>query len=123
MPNANSRCLNANLPDGTGDKTLEGPRVSLIVLYVNDIQACRVFYENLGLDFVAERHEEGPEHFAAVLADGGVLEIYPSASRGPTSGLRLGLTVPHGLLKDRRLTVGTHLLRDPDNRTVEVTVV
>jgi len=113
----------ADLLDDADGKTFQGPRVTLIVLYVNDIQACRFFYENLGLDFVVERHEEGPEHLAAVLADGGVLEIYPSGRRGPTGRLRVGLTVPHGLLKDRRLTVGTHLLRDPDNRTVEVTVV
>jgi len=113
----------ANLLDGADGKTLQGPRISLIVLYANDIQTCRIFYEDLGLDFVAERHEKGPEHFASVLADGGVLEIYPSGGRGPTGSLRIGLTVPHGLPKDHRLTVGTHRLRDPDNRTVEVTVV
>jgi catechol 2,3-dioxygenase-like lactoylglutathione lyase family enzyme len=103
--------------------TLEAPRISLIVLYSDDIQACRIFYENLGLNFVVEHHEKGPEHFAGVLTDGGVLELYPSGSQGPTSALRIGLTVPHSLPKGRRLTVGTHLLRDPDNRMVEVTVV
>lgn len=98
-------------------------RVNLIVLYSDDIEACRAFYENLGLSFVVEQHDNGPTHFATAFSDGGVLEIYPAGKRGPTGALRIGITVPHGLPKDRRLAVGTHLLRDPDNRTVEVTVV
>jgi lactoylglutathione lyase len=46
------------------------------VLYTNDMVAKRQFYETIGLDFVEERHGEGPEHYACDL-QGMILEIYP----------------------------------------------
>jgi catechol 2,3-dioxygenase-like lactoylglutathione lyase family enzyme len=103
--------------------TVEGSRINLIVLYVRDIKECRTFYERLGLKFVLERHGEGPEHFVSVLMDGTAIELYPAGNQGMTGALRIGLVIPRHLLAECGLPVGTHLLRDPDNRAIEVTVI
>ncbi|WP_250287236.1 MULTISPECIES: VOC family protein [unclassified Frankia] len=98
--------------------------ISLLVIYTADLAACEEFYRGLGLRLVRERHGPGPEHLAATLSDGGVLEFYPARSQPPTGRLRLGLTVDAdpgatGL----QLPPGRHLLRDPDGRTVDLQVV
>jgi catechol 2,3-dioxygenase-like lactoylglutathione lyase family enzyme len=94
----------------------------MLVLYTADIVACRAFYEELGLRFTSERHGSGPEHAAADLTGGVVLEIYPAASETPAGRLRLGLTLPAGQVGQRHLAGGRHVLRDPDGRVVEVIV-
>ncbi|MEY9858562.1 catechol 2,3-dioxygenase-like lactoylglutathione lyase family enzyme [Catenulispora sp. GAS73] len=96
-----------------------GTRVSLIVLYTERVQECVRFYQALGLDFTAERHGTGPEHFAAVLADGAVFEIYPPRDGHTTGPLWLGLTLAPS--QSRALIAsGTHILTDPDGRAVQV---
>jgi catechol 2,3-dioxygenase-like lactoylglutathione lyase family enzyme len=67
--------------------------IDLLVLYVADIEASRGFYELLGLEFVREKHGDGPVHYAAELPGGMVLELYP-APTGVVSRVRIGLTVP-----------------------------
>lgn len=52
--------------------------VTLLVLYSPLLEECRRFYQGLGLDFTAERHGQGPEHYAAVLPGGMVFELYPA---------------------------------------------
>lgn len=76
---------------------------------------CREFYARLGLTFARERHGDGPEHYAATLADGLVLELYPGTPERTTGALRLGFLVDPG-----GVTEGVH--RDPDGRAVEVRV-
>ncbi|MFD8635464.1 VOC family protein [Streptomyces sp. NPDC059533] len=88
--------------------------IDLLVVYTNRLEECRDFYAGLGLDLVPERHGNGPDHYAATLADGGVLELYPATRRPETGYLRLGLTVPTGDFP-RTLT-------DPDGRTVVLSV-
>jgi catechol 2,3-dioxygenase-like lactoylglutathione lyase family enzyme len=102
--------------------TSAGPRLNLLVLYTRDIQACRDFYEAIGLSFVREQHESGPEHFSASLADGCVLELYPVRGTDPTHPLRIGLTIPREAARDLRLLAGTRPLRDPEGRVVDVAV-
>lgn len=68
--------------------------LELAVIYTTRLDACRDFYRGIGLALVRERHGNGPEHYAATLADGGVLELYPATSRPETGYLRLGLTAP-----------------------------
>ncbi|RJL19504.1 VOC family protein [Bailinhaonella thermotolerans] len=92
--------------------------VSLLVIYTRRLEACVEFYSSLGLRFGEERHGEGPRHFAAVTGDGFVLELYPAGTRAETGRLRIGFTCG----ETGALPPGTHLLRDPDGRTVEVTV-
>jgi hypothetical protein len=38
--------------------------VTLLVLYSPRPEECRRFYQDLGLDFTAERHGQAPEHYA-----------------------------------------------------------
>src|SRR5581483_9719918 len=86
------------------------PTPTLIVLYTHHLEACHAFYTGLGADFAKEQHGTGPEHYAATLTGGLVLEIYPASDRRPPTGsLRLGLTVPTTRTLPP-LTPGRHLL-------------
>jgi hypothetical protein len=100
----------------SGDLTV---RATLLVLYSPQIEECRTFYSGLGLNFAAEQHGQGPRHYAAVLADGAVFEIYPARPDRQTGALRLGLAVT-GSATTPSLNPGRHLLTDPDGRTVEI---
>jgi catechol 2,3-dioxygenase-like lactoylglutathione lyase family enzyme len=100
----------------SGDLTV---RATLLVLYSPQIEECRTFYSGLGLNFAAEQHGQGPHHYAAVLADGAVFEIYPARPDRQTGALRLGLAVT-GSATTPSLDPGRHLLTDPDGRTVEI---
>lgn len=68
------------------------PVLSLVVLRADDLEACRRFYELLGLVFVREQHGRGPEHLSTAIG-ATVLELYPLGTSAPTVGLRLGLAV------------------------------
>jgi hypothetical protein len=94
------------------------PALNLVVVYAERLAECRAFYTALGLPLRREQHGDGPVHYAVVLAGGSVLELYPATSSRSGSGLRLGLSLPRG----GRLEPGEHVLRDPDGRTVVVTV-
>ena len=93
-----------------------GVRANLVVLYCVNLEECRQFYTDLGLDFTTEQHGKGPRHYAAILADGVVFELYPAGPGRETGALRLGFT----LACAEGLTPGRHLLTDPDGRVVEV---
>lgn len=97
-------------------------RLSLLVLYTPRLEDCRRFYADLGLGFTAERHGRGPDHYAAVLPDGMVLELYPAGDDRLTGALRLGLAVDAAGARPP-LAPGRHRLVDPDGRTVEITAV
>ena len=102
----------------TGPSTI---RMTLLVLYTPRLEECRAFYAGLGLALTAERHGQGPEHYAAVLADGTVLELYPDRPGRRTDALRLGLAIEGGTANPP-LGTGRHRLTDPDGRTVEIQV-
>jgi catechol 2,3-dioxygenase-like lactoylglutathione lyase family enzyme len=101
------------------DDPSQPPHLTLLVLYTPRLEPCRRFYSNLGLPLVPERHGDGPEHYAAVLADGTVFELYPARDGRESGAVRLGLAVD-GSAATPPLTPGRHLLTDPDARTVEV---
>ncbi|MEV4000804.1 hypothetical protein [Actinomadura sp. NPDC049753] len=92
---------------------------TLTVIYTSRLEECRAFYAGLGLDLRPERHGTGPDHFAAVLDDGAVFELYPAGAREPTGRVRLGFAAESGTTG---LDPGRHLLHDPDGRAVEMTV-
>ncbi|MBO2457469.1 glyoxalase/bleomycin resistance/dioxygenase family protein [Actinomadura violacea] len=94
-------------------------RSMLIVIYTSRLEECRAFYAGLGLLLRPERHGSGPDHFAAVLEDGMVLELYPAGAREPTGRLRLGFAADAAACG---LEPGRRVLHDPDGRAVEVTV-
>ncbi|WP_037604108.1 VOC family protein [Streptacidiphilus rugosus] len=93
--------------------------VTLLVLYSPRLADCLQFYQHLGLAFTAERHGQGPVHYAAVFPDGMVFELYPARQGRETSALRLGLAID-GATATPPLTPGGHILSDPDGRTVEI---
>jgi hypothetical protein len=96
-----------------------GVRATLLVLYSPRLEECRRFYGGLGLRFATEQHGAGPLHYAAILGDGTVLELYPARPGRETGALRLGLTV-QGATATPPLSPGHHQLTDPDGRTVAV---
>lgn len=49
----------------------------VFVIFTPDVPKMKHFFERLGLEFVQEKHGDGPEHFACAYDDV-VLEIYPS---------------------------------------------
>ena len=53
-------------------------KCSLIVLKTKNLENALKFYSALGLEFTLEKHGKGPEHYAATLDYGLVLELYPS---------------------------------------------
>lgn len=71
---------------------MESPKLSLLVLYTNNIEATRDFYAAIGLSFHDEQHGKGPRHYAATLA-GTVFEIYPQQGAELIGNLRLGFDV------------------------------
>jgi catechol 2,3-dioxygenase-like lactoylglutathione lyase family enzyme len=94
-------------------------RTTLVVLYSPRLEECRRFYSDLGMNFTAEQHGQGPQHYAAVFIDGAVFELYPARSDRQTGALRLGLAID-GTTTSPTLTPGHHVLTDPDGRTVEI---
>jgi catechol 2,3-dioxygenase-like lactoylglutathione lyase family enzyme len=92
---------------------------TLLVLYSARLEECRNFYGALGMNFIAEQHGQGPRHYAAVLADATVFELYPARPDRESGTLRLGFTVV-GATATPPLAPGRHRLTDPDGRTIEV---
>jgi hypothetical protein len=96
-------------------------RTSLLVIYTRHLDDCHEFYAGLGLNFAREQHGAGPCHFAAVLDDGGVFELYPAVAGDATGKLRLGFDLD-GTRMSPRLDPGRHVRSDPDGRVVELRV-
>jgi catechol 2,3-dioxygenase-like lactoylglutathione lyase family enzyme len=106
-------------------------KINLLVLRTPKLEDLKRFYSTLGARFVREQHGNGPAHYAATLADGLVLELYPALD-GPTPdpGLRLGLSVDDigetlrllgQTATPRQTQSGSRaLVRDPDGRAVEL---
>ncbi len=106
-------------------------KVNLLVIRTSKLEDMRSFYSALGASFEKEKHGNGPEHYAAVLSDNFVLELYPCINETePVSGLWLGLRVDDlkkvlsslgQSVKIRRVQQGmSALVRDPEGRTVEL---
>jgi predicted enzyme related to lactoylglutathione lyase len=112
------------------------PKLSLLVLYATDLSKSKQFYETLGLQFAAERHPGGPEHFACPLGES-VFELYPRKADAPlVQAVRIGFQVPSVDVAIARLQVAgiqpvrlpensawgrRAVIRDPDGNTIEIT--
>jgi len=109
--------------------------VNLLVLRCKDLEVTRRFYEKLGLVFLQEKHDSGPQHYA--WDNGGfVLELYPAAEGQSSDNVRIGFSIPllADLAGNLRHTSDVNivkqpyatadrlvmLLQDPDSRKVEV---
>jgi len=91
-------------------------RIDQLAIYTDRLEDCRRFYQQLGLTFTVQ---PAPRHYAAVQADGSVLELYPAKPHRSTGYLRLGLIVPAGACP---LGPGDHTVTDPDGRAVDLAV-
>ena len=84
-PSAEQEAASVVAPGGQG-----GPRVvklNLLVLRTPRLEEMLTFYSTLGVSFECERHGSGPQHYATTLADGLVLELYPSGYGLISSGI------------------------------------
>jgi len=106
-------------------------KVNLLVIRTLKLEEMRRFYSALGANFEKEKHANGPEHYAAVLSDNFVLELYPCINEAePVSGLWLGFRVDDlekilrslgQSVKIRRVQQGlSAFVQDPEGRTVEL---
>lgn len=101
---------------------MTGPGLTLVVLFVSDLERSHAFYTAVGLTLHEERHGSGPTHFAASLGGNAVLELYP-ANGGTVTRTRLGLLVDGDLdlVVERLLDLGHPLSRERSGHRAEVT--
>ncbi|TRW81486.1 VOC family protein [Mycolicibacterium sp. 018/SC-01/001] len=106
------------------------PPLTVLELYVSDLERSRRFYTCLGLTFTREQYGDRPVHYATLVDGDIILRLLP-AGEGPPTRTRLGfaLTSPGAVaetvgatrysVKDRRGMLLTAL--DPDGNVVELT--
>lgn len=109
--------------------------LNLIVIRSLDIEKSRTFYEQIGLNFQPEQHGKGPVHYASVLKNDIVFEIYPSQKDVLEDESRLGFKVDNldqliealevqnieVLQKAKKTAWGYRaVVKDPDGRKVEL---
>jgi len=77
-----------------GTERMAEASLKLLVLKTNQLDALCEFYGLLGIEFTAERHGNGPDHFAGKAGDC-VFEIYPLRADSFTAdkSTRLGFAV------------------------------
>ncbi len=115
------------------------PVLRLLVLKTRQLESVRAFYALIGIEFAAETHGSGPEHYAGRSGEV-VLELYPLCKdQTPVdTTLRLGLTVTNlnGVVESL-VAAGARIARppadsewgrravvvDPDGRSVELYAV
>jgi catechol 2,3-dioxygenase-like lactoylglutathione lyase family enzyme len=108
--------------------------LNLLVLRCTDMDRCRAFYECFGYRFEKHAHGTGPQHYAAEDA-GNVLELYPATESTPADQVGLGFRVASFADVQAKLRAAgfapgemkenpwgpSFVVRDPQNRRVEVT--
>lgn len=112
------------------------PRLNLLVLKTHKPDRLKDFYSALGIDFIQERHGDGPRHHAGRVGDL-VLELYPLPGEASPADAttRLGFVVPDvdAAMRSLEAAGGTvaarprrsewgyrAVVRDPDGRAVEL---
>lgn len=99
--------------------------ITLVVLYVADLDASHRFYSLLGLEFAEVQHERGPVHYSATVPTGTVLQLHPAGDR-PVTRTRLafevrGRAAVAAALRTAGFTVKRQsLVIDPDGNRVEL---
>lgn len=109
-------------------------KLNLIVLKTEDKERLKDFYQTLGLQFVQEKHGDGPIHYSCEM-QGLVLEIYPGKpSKSPMLGFNVDSIekIVHAL-EEKKVQVKQLIsnetyakkaaVYDPDGRTVFLTQV
>ena len=94
---------------------MTSPALRLLVIKTRQLERVRDFYALIGIEFAAEKHGSGPEHYAGRLGDA-VLELYPLGDdQSPVdTTLRLGIAVPdlNGVV-DSLAATGARIVRQP----------
>ncbi len=102
-------------------------KLSLVVIRCKDIDVSKEFYERLGLQFIKEKHGNGPEHYSSEY-ECTVFELYPSNEK-PTDNTRLGFQINNLEVALQALTISSeykfngktiYVVVDPDGRKVEI---
>ena len=110
------------------------PLLKLLVLRTHRLEELKGFYETLGVEFVKEKHAQGPAHYAGGIGSA-VLELYPLPKDAPEpdKSVRLGFVVRNlGTIANELGSTGIRIgpsernapavvIKDPDGRTVELT--
>jgi catechol 2,3-dioxygenase-like lactoylglutathione lyase family enzyme len=110
------------------------PLLKLLVLRTHRLEELKKFYESLGVEFVKERHGQGPSHYAGAIGSA-VLELYPlpQGAPEPDKSVRLGFAVRNlGTIASELGSAGIRIgpserhspavvIKDPDGRVVELT--
>lgn len=102
-------------------------KLNSLVLYTEQVNAVKCFYEHLGFSLNWEKHGAGPEHYSTTLENGVVLEIYA----GPKNFLRLEFEVLSldeviASIEDVKIPFTRFqrrpgiLVNDPDGRRIEI---
>jgi len=58
------------------------PLLKLLVLRTHRLEEVKKFYESLGMEFVKERHAQGPSYYAAAMG-AAVLQLHPLPKDAP----------------------------------------
>ena len=108
------------------------PPLTVLEIYVNDLERSRRFYTDLGLAFTREQYGHRPVHYATLLDGDTILRLLP-AGDGPPTRTRLGFALKNpGLIAEfvgaTRYPVKTSrgmllTAHDPDGNVVEMTLV
>jgi hypothetical protein len=110
------------------------PLLKLLVLRTHRLEELKKFYESIGVDFVKERHGQGPFHYAGAIGSA-VLQLLPLPKDAPEpdKSVRLGFVVRNlGTIASELGSAGIRIgpserhspavvIKDPDGRTVELT--
>jgi hypothetical protein len=67
---------------------------NLLVIYTEQLEACRDFYSGIGLTLVGEQHGNGPVHYAAEIPAGMVSSSTPASPDEPPAGCVSGSPWP-----------------------------
>jgi predicted enzyme related to lactoylglutathione lyase len=115
---------------------MTSPALRLLVLKTRQLECVREFYTRVGIEFAAEKHGSGPEHYAGRLGEI-VLELYPLGDEQipVDTTLRLGFAVAdlNGVVESLA-AAGARVARpaadsqwgrravvvDPDGRSIEL---
>lgn len=110
------------------------PLLKLLVLRTRRLEEMKTFYEALGIEFVKEKHGQGPVHYSGSIGSA-ILELYPLPDNAPEpdKSVRLGFAVRNlGTIANELGSAGIRIgpserkspavvIKDPDGRTIELT--
>ena len=108
------------------------PPLTVLEIYVTDLERSHRFYTSLGLTFTREQHGDRPVHYATLLEGDVILRLLP-AGDGPPTRTRLGFALKNpGAVAEmvgatrysvknwRGMLLTAH---DPDGNIVEMTLL